>query len=310
MKATPYCIEKCSNFLLKLIAETEARCENSIASIRKIEFLKPSYVANPKLKTSFADFPENFLKTDVAEEEYRRMATIDWYKEIKADSDKLNPIDFWSHVASNPAFSNVGKYAMSLLTIPFFNAVVERIFSIAGSVKTKPRNRLSLSSLEAVVIVREFVNFMGNAVYLSSFTKKAEKAEFEFFLADLGWQPWSSSSDCEDMDLQYDFEAPGQVELHHLGQISSIYNNLALIYSQVGLNEVLTIDKDIYDANGNVIGRIVKILDEETNRMYLMQFDEVFDDLATVIKQPVYFLANNDESCPKNKNVQHQEILE
>ncbi|MEN2498313.1 MAG: hypothetical protein MHMPM18_002615 [Marteilia pararefringens] len=107
-----------------------------------------------------------------------------------------------------------------------------------------------------------------------------------------------SSSDCEDMDLQYDFEAPGQVELHHLGQISSIYNNLALIYSQVDLNEVLTIDKDIHDANGNVIGRIVKILGEETNRMYLMKFDEVYDDHATMIKQPVYFLAHT-ESCPE-----------
>ncbi|MEN2495632.1 MAG: hypothetical protein MHMPM18_005234 [Marteilia pararefringens] len=107
-----------------------------------------------------------------------------------------------------------------------------------------------------------------------------------------------TSSDCGDMDLQNDFETACQVELHHLGQISSIYNNLALIYSQVALNEVLTRDKDIYDADGNVIGRIVKILGEETNRMYLMQFDEVYNDLATMIKQPVYFLAYT-ECCPE-----------
>ncbi|MEN2499066.1 MAG: hypothetical protein MHMPM18_003310 [Marteilia pararefringens] len=80
------------------------------------------------------------------------MATIDWYKEIHADFDKLKAIDFLSHVASNPDFSNIGKYAMSLLTIPFSNAVVERILSTVGSVKTKAQNRLSVSSLEAVVI--------------------------------------------------------------------------------------------------------------------------------------------------------------
>ncbi|MEN2499057.1 MAG: hypothetical protein MHMPM18_003301 [Marteilia pararefringens] len=76
-------------------------------------------------------------------------------------TDKLKAIDFLSHVASNPANSEIGKYAMSLLTIPFSNAVVERILSIVGSVKTKAQNRLSVSSLEAVVIVRDFVNFTG-----------------------------------------------------------------------------------------------------------------------------------------------------
>lgn len=58
-------------------------------------------------------------------------------------------MSFWSEVYSykdacdNNPFQELGKFVISLLTLPISNAAVERIFSSLNVTKTKSRNRIA-----------------------------------------------------------------------------------------------------------------------------------------------------------------------
>ena len=52
------------------------------------------------------------------------------------------------------SFTELATYALDCLTTPISNAVVERIFSMVSGIKTKPRNRMELGLLDAIVRIR------------------------------------------------------------------------------------------------------------------------------------------------------------
>ena len=63
---------------------------------------------------------------------------------------------FWCKVIENfeSRYGNIARYALSLLVLPFSNAIVERIFSMAGAIRTKSKNRLLIAGLDAILRVR------------------------------------------------------------------------------------------------------------------------------------------------------------
>ena len=69
----------------------------------------------------------------------------------------LSAEQFWCKVLeyAEPRYGNISRYALSLLVLPFSNAIVERIFSMAGAIKTKARNRLLIAGLDAILRVRQ-----------------------------------------------------------------------------------------------------------------------------------------------------------
>jgi len=90
------------------------------------------------------------------EEEYRQMPFVDWKEEAPTKKNGL-PVDteqFWIGVLQHQAFKELATIALTCLITPFSNAVVERIFSLISSVKTKARNRMQLNLLNAIVKVR------------------------------------------------------------------------------------------------------------------------------------------------------------
>nr|XP_041632484.1 uncharacterized protein LOC108072286 [Drosophila kikkawai] len=70
-----------------------------------------------------------------------------------------NTSTFWSEVkryrdsAGNP-YEDVVNFALSLLSLPWSNAEVERDFSQVNLVKTKIRNRLEVDTLNAILAIR------------------------------------------------------------------------------------------------------------------------------------------------------------
>lgn len=137
------------------------RCENSLAIIKSVSFLKPETILNEKTKPIFAKFPENYAKTSEAEEEYRRLSSIKWSDFLGKNPYEMRPVEFWSAAIKHKSFKNIALYALSLLTLPLSNAIVERIFSIAGCVKSKQRNKMLLAKLDAIVRIREYAYQMG-----------------------------------------------------------------------------------------------------------------------------------------------------
>nr|CAI5844912.1 unnamed protein product [Callosobruchus analis] len=66
-----------------------------------------------------------------------------WYKVLQyKDSDNV-------HV-----FKELAEFAFSILSLPYSNAEVERLFSMMNIVKSKLRNQLSLQSLNAILSIR------------------------------------------------------------------------------------------------------------------------------------------------------------
>ncbi|KAK3745876.1 hypothetical protein RRG08_015603 [Elysia crispata] len=57
------------------------------------------------------------------------------------------------HLANLNKFFLAPK-SLTCLTTPVSNACVERIFSLVTAVKTKPRNRMQVSLLEAIIRIR------------------------------------------------------------------------------------------------------------------------------------------------------------
>lgn len=101
---------------------------------------------------------------NTTEQQYRYVIQIDWIQEEVFSGGKI-PDDtaaFWSGVMKyrnsmkEQPFYDLANYCLSCLSLPVSNAIVERIFSVVTSVKTKTRNRMSLRVLDAVVRIRSY----------------------------------------------------------------------------------------------------------------------------------------------------------
>jgi hypothetical protein len=95
----------------------------------------------------------NIRKT---EEQYRQMPFVDWKggTPFKKDGFHVNTEEFWTGVLQHKALEELATFALTCLIAPVSNAVVESIFSLVSSVKTKARNRMQLNLLDAIVRVR------------------------------------------------------------------------------------------------------------------------------------------------------------
>ena len=61
---------------------------------------------------------------------------------------------FWMGVKQTQGFKELADYAFTCLVTPTSNASIERIFSMVTSTKTKFRNRMSSSTLDAIIRIK------------------------------------------------------------------------------------------------------------------------------------------------------------
>ncbi len=108
------------------------------------------------MKDSILPLASNFSSIvpnlDALEKEWMLLHTKKW-------SNTNNVYSFWAEVHSQRnasgerSFENISKLALSLLSLPFSNASVERTFSQMNAVKTKLRNRLLVKTTNAILQV-------------------------------------------------------------------------------------------------------------------------------------------------------------
>lgn len=83
-----------------------------------------------------------------------------YFSEEEKSTLPKTPIEFWKHLSTLKNFNdefifkNIAELALIILCIPHGNADVERIFSNITDIKTKKRNKLSTSMLEAVLRIK------------------------------------------------------------------------------------------------------------------------------------------------------------
>ncbi len=152
--------QRCTNFLCEALKQVESRLPTSTAIFKGLSAFSPYKVLSQTERLTFKDLPLPHLrktKEDDIEQQYRKTVYLS-LEEESVSNGKIpkDAVSFWAGVlqynnsTGNRPFKELGEYAMACLTIPTSNAVVERIFSSVTCVKTKLRNRLSSTILDAI----------------------------------------------------------------------------------------------------------------------------------------------------------------
>lgn len=153
-----YLKERCKTFVLELISQVQMRLPENVDILLMLKSFHPSN-ATSQTKDSIAPIGARYKSTfedlDDLENEWSIMGLQQWPKSCLG-----NVITFWAEVnekknsAGQKIFPNISGLVLALLSLPFSNASVERIFSQMNVVHSKLRNRLSVRSVEALLQIR------------------------------------------------------------------------------------------------------------------------------------------------------------
>lgn len=148
--------QRCINFTLKLVTELQSRLPANFAVLRKISMFSVQEtlkVVKPPIVEIAQEFNIDATGIDMLISQWRNIVLIQW-------QCTSSTVKFWCEVsdykdaAENNPFKELAAFATRLLTLPHSNADVERVFSQVNLVKTKLRNSLSISTLNAILYVR------------------------------------------------------------------------------------------------------------------------------------------------------------
>ena len=150
--------ERCTSFVIELIKQVQMRLPENVDILLMLNNFHPSKATSQtkdfiapiasKYRSAFADM-------DDLENEWSAISLQKWPQSCLG-----NIVSFWTEVnerknsAGQKMFPNVSSLALALLTLPFSNASVERVFSQMNIVHSKLRNRLSVRSVEALLQIR------------------------------------------------------------------------------------------------------------------------------------------------------------
>ena len=155
--------ERCRTFLSEALIQVEKRLPDSRGAFKGLNLLHPDKILSvspPNLEQlPFSHLRE--VNCEEIDEQYRRMQHVKWTEENVFQSVvPQDTVKFWSGIRKyqdfrgNNSFKEVADYALSCLVLPVSNAVVERTFSYVTAVKTKQRNRMGNTLLNAIISIR------------------------------------------------------------------------------------------------------------------------------------------------------------
>ena len=145
--------QACQDFLIEVIKQIRSRFDMKTPIFRWVEFLIPSndVECSPSLPHELFTFP---YLADVAD---LVSADLEWRKQSLEESTELAPdessIVFWQkrlnakNMDGSLKYPNLRKIVISMMSLPFSNASVERIFSLLNLIKTQSRNALKRETL-------------------------------------------------------------------------------------------------------------------------------------------------------------------
>lgn len=136
--------ERCIAFIVALVKQLQQRLPDNINIFKKAEILSPSNVLQ-QIKENIGDLCECFgLNNEDIEKievQWRKINLVSW-------KNTSSVIDFWTDVKEfkdaancNP-FLELANFSLTVLSLPWSNAAVERIFSQINIVKSKSRNKM------------------------------------------------------------------------------------------------------------------------------------------------------------------------
>ncbi len=161
---------QCHSFLQALLCQVEKRLPPSKTAFRGLGGLHHSKGLSQVAQLPFDQLPLPNLMADpdLIQTQYRRIGLHPWREEeVFAAGLPREAEEFWSKVLDYQRSDNVkpyrelAQYALAALAVPVSNAVVERVFSHVTYVKSKYRNAMSSSMLDAIIRVRLHLRLQG-----------------------------------------------------------------------------------------------------------------------------------------------------
>ncbi|KAL0859773.1 hypothetical protein ABMA27_010129 [Loxostege sticticalis] len=148
--------DKCVNFTIGLIKQLRQRLPDNYRILRKVNQLS---VANTlkQVKENISPLVQEMGH----EEEFINKVEIQWNNITLVPWEKKNnTIAFWSEVllykdaADINPFKELCSFALSMISLPWSNGEVERVFSQLNIVKNRSRNRLGNDTTNAILTIR------------------------------------------------------------------------------------------------------------------------------------------------------------
>lgn len=148
--------ERCVAFVVVLVKQLQQRLPENINIFKKSEMLSPSNTLK-QIKENISDLCEcfglNIEEIEKIEIQWRKINLMSW-------KNTNSSIDFWAEVkefkdaANCYIFKELANFSLTVLSLPWSNAAVERIFSQMNIVKSKSRNKMGTTLLTSLLYIR------------------------------------------------------------------------------------------------------------------------------------------------------------
>lgn len=149
--------ERCIKFNILLIKELQQRLPDNIEIFKKIEILSPSNTLKQHKEEisplcKLLGYPDNEIEK--IDSQWKKISVITW------NDSNTSATSFWAEVnnfkdASNTnPFKELSNFALTVLSCPWSNAEVERVFSSMNIIKSKARNKMGTLLLTSLLQIR------------------------------------------------------------------------------------------------------------------------------------------------------------
>ena len=157
---------RCQSMLVELVPQVQMRLPDQKDIFSGLQALAPSKVLSQLERVPFNNLPFLHIMGQAAatcKEQYRKILFHPWAEEISILLDGIMTQDieqFWVQVkkfkdaVGNFVYRELAQYALTCLTTPVSNVVVERMFSHVSNIKNKTRNRLKVDMLDAIIRIK------------------------------------------------------------------------------------------------------------------------------------------------------------
>ena len=158
--------QRCLDMLNECITQVEQHLPDQKNVFVGLTALCPDVILSQTRRVDFQQLPFMHLMEanfDTIENEYRQLIHVNWKEEFPENQIPNDTETFWTlmhkKASSSGKFLAISVYALSCLTIPLSNAIVERLFSTVTFVKNKQRNRIKVKTLAAITRIRAALHF-------------------------------------------------------------------------------------------------------------------------------------------------------
>ncbi|XP_053960547.1 uncharacterized protein LOC128864816 [Anastrepha ludens] len=156
---------KCTDFCIELIHQLKKRIPDNFEVLNKIDLFSVGNVLRAK-KESIIELLIFFKVEDVdnLKRQYDNLQYNTWQNVENTEKFWAEVYNYKDSTFTNP-YKELASLALKILSLPWSNAEVERLFSQVNLIKTKLRNRMNCTVLSSILAIRYGLRRQGKCCF-------------------------------------------------------------------------------------------------------------------------------------------------